>query len=81
MLSKSNVTGKCFWHNSEITETQYNEILAMLHNRPKAPNGYGYRLTENMEWELYELPPEEVTDEEATAEDYEAALSEMGVEI
>lgn len=40
----------------EITETQYNEIISILGNRPTAPNGYGYRLTIEMEWELYEIP-------------------------
>lgn len=81
MLSKSNVTGKCFWHGSEITEAEYNHIKSIIDNRPTAPDGYGYRLTVELEWELYELPPEEVTDEEATAEDYEAALAEMGIEV
>ena len=47
---------KCTWYGKEITEAKYNEILSMLRNRPKAPEGYGYRLTESMEWELYELP-------------------------
>lgn len=70
-----------FWYDKEITETQYNEILVMLRNRPIAPVGYGYRLTEHLEWELYEMPQEEPTDEEATSEDYEAALAEMGVDV
>ena len=71
---------KCTWYGKEITEAEYNEILSMLRKPPTAPDGYGYRLTADLVWELYELPPEEVTDEEATAEDYEAALGEMGVE-
>lgn len=79
MLIKDN--RKFTWYGEEITETQYHLILAMLNNRPTAPDGYGYRLTVGLEWELYKLPPEEVTDEEATAEDYEAALAEMGVEV
>lgn len=65
----------------QITQAEYDEILSMLRNRPTAPEGYGCRLTADLVWELYELPPEEVTDEEATAEDYEAALGEMGVEV
>ena len=40
----------------EITEAQHNEILSILDNRPTAPDGYGYRLTEKMQWELYEIP-------------------------
>ena len=42
-----------------ITETQYNEILFMLSNRPTAPDGFDYWLTKELEWELYELPPAE----------------------
>lgn len=42
--------------NEEITETQYNEILSILRNRPTAPDGFAYRLTRELEWELYELP-------------------------
>lgn len=55
---------KCTWYGEEITETKYNEILTMLHNRPTAPEGYAYRLTENLEWELYEVPVEEEPEEE-----------------
>ena len=79
MLIKNNTANRYFWRGLEITAAEYDHIKSIIANRPTAPDGYGYRLTENLEWELYELPPEEVTDEEATAEDYEAALSEMGV--
>lgn len=64
----------------EIAEAEYNRIKAIIDNRPTAPIGYGYRLTAELEWELYELPIVEET-EEATTEDYEAALAEMGVEV
>ena len=80
MLSKSNVTGKHFWHGKEITEAEYNRIKSIIDNRPTAPDGFTYRLTAELEWELYEMPVEEV-EEEATAEDYETALAEMGVEV
>lgn len=62
MLVKDN--RRCTWYGEEITETQYNEILSMLHNRPTAPDGFAYRLTANLEWELYELPVEEEVIEE-----------------
>ena len=68
------------WYGEEITEAKYNEILTMLHNIPTAPEGFAYRLTKELEWELYELPVEEV-EEEATPEDYEAALAKMGVDV
>lgn len=78
MLVKDN--RKCTWYGEEISAEQYNEILAMLRNRPNAPEGFAYRLTKELEWELYELPPVE-DEEEVTAEDYEAALAEMGVTV
>lgn len=56
------------WFGKEITETEYNEILSMLHRRPTAPDGFAYRLTENLEWELYELPTEEADPELTEAE-------------
>ena len=54
--------------SEEITEAEYNRIKAIIDNRPTAPEGYGYRLTESLEWELYELPPAE-EDTELTAEE------------
>ena len=55
---------------TEITEAEYDEIVEILHNQPTPPDGYDYRLKENLEWELYELPPEpepELSDDEALA--------------
>lgn len=57
MLIKDNL--KCTWYGEEITETQYEEILSILRSRPEAPEGYAYRLTKDLVWEQYELPPEE----------------------
>lgn len=42
---------------SEITEDEYNKILDKINNRPTAPEGFTYRLTTALEWELVELPP------------------------
>ena len=52
----------------EITETEYNEIKSIVDSRPVAPEGYGYRLTAELEWELYEVPATEEEDEELTDE-------------
>lgn len=41
----------------EITEDEYNTILNKINNRPTAPEGFTYRLTTALEWELVELPP------------------------
>ena len=57
MLVKDN--HKCTWYGKVITEAKYDEILTMLRNIPTPPDGYGYRLAEALEWELYELPAEE----------------------
>lgn len=64
----------------EISGTEYNTILNAIRNKPTAESGYDYRLKTDLTWELYELPVvEEAEDEEATVEDYEAALAELGV--
>ncbi len=48
----------------EISKQEYNAILAKISNRPEAPEGYSYRLTTAMEWELAEVPKTEPTTEE-----------------
>lgn len=58
----------------EITEQEYNAILDTIKNRPEAPEGYSYRLTTSLEWELCEAPKIESTAEEEiieSEEDYE----------
>jgi hypothetical protein len=41
--------------NSNCTEAEYLEIKAILENAPSAPEGYVYKLTEGLEWELFEV--------------------------
>lgn len=41
---------------TEITEGEYNEIMAIIQNRPIA-EGKGYRLKADLTWEEYDLPP------------------------
>lgn len=76
MLSKSITTNKYFWHGVEITEVEYNNIKSIIDNRPTAPDGYAYRLTVDLEWELYELPIVE-EDEEVSTEEVLAELMEV----
>ena len=64
----------------EITQEEYNNILELIRNRPTAENGYQYLLKTDMAWELVEAPADP-DDEEATDEDYIAALAELGVEL
>lgn len=53
----------------EITAEEYAELLNIIRNKPSAPEGFDYRLREDLEWELYELPPAPIEDEEITAEE------------
>ena len=55
----------------EITEQEYNAILDKINNRPEAPEGYSYRLTTAMEWELAEIPKIEPTTEDEIIESEE----------
>lgn len=41
--------------NSNCTEAEYLEIKAILENAPTATEGYVYKLTEGLEWELFEV--------------------------
>lgn len=56
---------------TEITEAEYSRIKTIIDSRPAAPAGFGYRLTDTLEWEQYELPPveedPELSDTEALA--------------
>lgn len=54
---------------TEITETEYNEILSAVNSKPTTPKGYEYLLSDSLEWVLVESPqepePDEITEEEA----------------
>ena len=52
------------FYGKEITEAEYNYIKSTIDSRPTAPSGYDYRLTAELEWELYELPTVEEDEEE-----------------
>lgn len=61
----------------EITEAEYNHIKTIVDGRPTAPEGFGYRLTAGLEWELYELPPaesDEMTETEEKALAYDILM-------
>lgn len=54
---------------TEITETEYNDILAIIRSCPTPPSGKGYRLKTDLTWEEYDLPPEpEPSDEDELSE-------------
>lgn len=71
IVSKSN-SGKFFRDGAEITEAEYNHIKAIIDNRPTAPSGYVYRLTAELEWELYEMPTTEPIEEELSETEQKA---------
>lgn len=48
-----------------ISEAEYNIILNKINEKPLAPDGYCYRLTENLEWVLEHLPPVTFSEDEA----------------
>lgn len=52
---------------TEITEEEYINILTIIKSAPTASEGKGYRLKDDLTWELYDLPepePDEVTGED-----------------
>lgn len=55
----------------EISESEYNAIMSVILNSPKPSEGKGYRLTEDLTWEEYDLPTpsedEDISAEEALA--------------
>lgn len=63
---------------AEITKAEYDEIMAIIQNRPSA-EGKGYRLTTDLTWEEYDLPPEPEPSDEDELSDTEALNVIMGV--
>lgn len=63
---------------TEITKAEYDEIMAIIQNRPSA-EGKGYRLTTDLTWEEYDLPPEPEPSDEDELSDAEALNVIMGV--
>ena len=57
---------------AEITETEYNDILAIIRYCPTPPDGKGYRLKTDLTWEEYDLPPEPEPSDEDELSDTQA---------
>lgn len=58
---------------TEITESEYNEIMTVIHNAPTETDTTGYMLKADLTWEAYEKEPVEVDD--ATAEELLSILT------
>lgn len=52
----------------EITEAEYNEILAVIRNKPKGTETTDYRLREDLTWEAYPIDPPDPDPEIGDAE-------------
>lgn len=63
---------------TEITKAEYDEIMAIIQNRPAA-EGKGYRLKTDLTWEAYDLPPKPEPSDEDELSDSEALNVIMGV--
>ena len=56
---------------TEITETEYNDIMAIIQSCPAA-EGKGYRLKTDLTWEAYDLPPKPEPSDEDELSDTQA---------
>lgn len=56
---------------TEITETEYNDIMAIIQSCPNV-EGKGYRLKTDLTWEAYDLPPEPEPSDEDELSDTQA---------
>lgn len=54
----------------KITEDEYNAILAVIHDKPKATETTDYRLREDLTWEAYPIDPPDPDPEIDDAEVY-----------
>ena len=56
IISKTSVTPiKYYCDGEEIDKTKYQKILNIIRNKPVAPEGFDYRLTNKLTWELFEV--------------------------
>ena len=58
--------------DTEITKEEYDMLVSVINAKPTPPEGYDYRLREDLTWEEYQLPiidpaEEEIDDSEALA--------------
>lgn len=56
---------------TEITESEYNEILSVIRNKPAATETTDYRLREDLTWEEYTVDPPDPDPEIEDAEVYD----------
>lgn len=54
---------------TEITETEYNEIMSVIQNKPARTETTDYHLKEDLTWEAFEVEPVDPAEEELGAEE------------
>lgn len=59
---------------TEITSTEYDEIMTVIHNKPQATATTDYRLKTDLTWEEYEVEPDPPSDEIDDSEALEILL-------
>ena len=67
--------GSCYCDGQPITADRYAEISAALTEKPDAPAGYAYRLTDDLTWAMEALP--EASELEQSGVYTRAELEEM----
>ena len=53
----------------KITESEYNEIMTVIHNKPQETETTGYQLKEDLTWEPYDIEPTPQEDTQPTDEE------------
>lgn len=56
-------------NGTEITETEYNEIMSVIQTKPARTETTDYHLRQDLTWEAFEVEPVDPTEEELGAEE------------
>ena len=54
---------------TEITATEYNEIMSIIQNKPTRTETMDYHLKEDLTWEIFEIEPIDPAEEELDAQE------------
>ena len=64
----------------EISEDEYNEIMAVIDAKPEAEKGFDYLLKEDLTWEKIEVPIIEPSDDDEISDAEAIAIITGGVD-
>lgn len=65
--------GSDSYTGKEISQAEYDQIMATVKTAPDAPDGYACRLTESLEWELVKVETPDTIDTMTETEQKAAA--------